>query len=219
MIKVAVTDDHKLVRKSISALINNDFDGIEVMLEAENGLDLLEGLKKIPIDLVLLDIQMPVMDGYETCQILSKSYPEIKVLIVSHLATKESIYKTLNAGAHGYFSKGADPQHLEDAIRGIFNTGFFVEPQLSTMIRDVIFWDKNTVSSEDPLSLLTNREILLITLAAKGLSDEDISEKLSITIRTVQTSRHRIIDKSNARNFLSVILMALKYKYISVEDL
>ena len=118
MIRVGIVDEHLLFRRSMSLLIDS-FKNIKTVLVAENGKIFLEKIVDNPIDVVLLDIQMPVMNGYQTCEKILELYPEVKILIVSQLSTKESIHKVIELGAHGYFTKNSDPEQLENAIRSI----------------------------------------------------------------------------------------------------
>lgn len=94
---IAIVDDHQLFRKSLVLLVNT-FEGVEVVLQAGNGKDFLEQLPGSAVELVLLDIQMPEMDGFETCKILREEYPEMYILIISQLTTKESIHKVMEMG-------------------------------------------------------------------------------------------------------------------------
>lgn len=218
MIKVAVVDDHALVRKGIALFIKS-LKGVEVLIEAENGQDLLKQIQETHVDIVLLDIQMPVMDGYEACQILVQNFPGVKVLIMSHLVNKESIHKALQAGAHGYFSKGGQPKQMETAIRTIQDKGIYFEPGLNALLHEALLWDKKSGYKGNPLSTLSEQEMRIIHLVCKGYDNAEIADHLSINIRTVETHRTRIIDKTEAKNFTSVILLAIKHDCIPIEDL
>ncbi len=218
MIKVGIADDHKLVRKSLCALMNS-FDDISVALEADNGKILLQKLEETTIDILLLDICMPVMDGFEACKAIAEKYPDIKILIISHLISKESIMKAMQMGAHGYFSKNADPEYLESALRSIHESGFYFEPGISSILNEIILDDKRTGRDDNPLNFLTQKEIKLIKLVCRGFNSEEIANILSINIRTVESYRRRILEKTEARNFTVVILMAIKYRYVEHDSL
>ena len=135
MLQIGLVDDHRLFRKSLALLIST-IDNAEVVLQAGNGKELLEQLESIAVDLVLLDIQMPEMDGFETCKQLRKHYPDIKILIISQLTTRESIHKVMELGANGFFSKDAEPEKLEKAIRDIRAKDYFFDDDLASVIRD-----------------------------------------------------------------------------------
>ncbi|RYG49918.1 MAG: response regulator transcription factor [Chitinophagaceae bacterium] len=218
MITVGVVDDHTLFRKSMCALIDT-FEGVRVALEAENGKVLFSKLPATRVEILLVDLNMPVMDGYETCKLLSQEYPEIKIIVISQLASKESILKCIQVGSHGYFSKSADPAYLEKAIRSIHQSGFYFEPGLSPVLNEIILDESRSKKNTDPLCTLTEREMKLVSLTCEGYSSEEIAHRLCINIRTVESHRRKILDKTEARNFTAVILMAIKYKYVAVDGL
>ncbi|WP_296151596.1 response regulator transcription factor [uncultured Flavobacterium sp.] len=220
MLRIGIVDDHQLFRKSLSLLVDS-FDGTKVVLEAENGLQLFEMLEIIPLDLLLLDIQMPQMDGYETCQILRKKYPDIKVLIVSQLATRESIHKVMELGAHGFFSKNSNPEQLELAIMNIYEKDFYFGQELGTVLKEAILWQKNYKIDDHILSTaqISARELDVIKLACREYSSSEIAEKLFISVRTVETHRKRIMEKTQSKNFIGVVLFILKQGLITVEEL
>jgi DNA-binding NarL/FixJ family response regulator len=219
MIKAAIVDDHQLFRKGLVMLVNT-FEGVEVVLEAANGIQLLSDLKNTPVDILLLDIQMPQMDGYKICISVREQFPDIKVLIVSQLNTREAVHKVMECGAHGFFSKNSNPEHLEQAIFNISDRDFYFSHELGAIIREAILWDKN--KQADPTSsqpVITPREMEVIRLACKELSSIEIADKLCITVRTVDTHRKRIMERTNSKNFIGVILYAIKHNLLSVDDI
>jgi DNA-binding NarL/FixJ family response regulator len=219
MLRVGIVDDHQLFRKSLALMINT-FDDTQVVIEAPNGRIFLELLEENPIDLVLLDIQMPEMNGFETCRILQHNYPEIKILIVSQLTTKESIHKIMELGADGYFTKNSDPEQLEFAIKTLHENGFYFGTELGKVLREAILWEKKKPTKPaEVTAALTGREIDIIRMAAHELSSAEIADRLSINIRTVDTHRNRIMEKTHTRNFIGVVLYALRHEFITLEEL
>ncbi|WP_297333385.1 response regulator transcription factor [Flavobacterium sp.] len=219
MLKIGLVDDHKLVRKSLRVLIDS-FDGVGVALEAENGLELLENLKFTEIDVLLLDLQMPVLNGYETCKRVRSLYPDIKVLIISHLNTKEALLKIVEIGAHGYFSKNSDSYSLEKAIHAVNESDFYFDEELNSLAEEAgILKRRPRCYEPEPLVNFSEREIDVIRLACKQFSSNQIADKLCITARTVESHRRRIMERTNSKNFIGVILFAFKQGLIGVEDL
>lgn len=218
MLKIGLVDDHRLFRKSFSLLINA-IEGAEVVLQAENGKDLFEQLETIPVDLVLLDIQMPEMDGFTTCKHLQKHYPDVKILIVSQMTTKESIHRVMELGANGFFSKDADPDKLEKAIRDIRTKDYFFDDDLASVIREAILWEKRLPSNllTSPVSI-TRREMEVIRFACKELTTMEIADKMCINVRTVETHRKRIMEKTESKNFIGVILYAFRHGLLLVDE-
>lgn len=219
MIRIGVVDDHLLFRKSLATLIST-FDHIKVVIEAKNGKDLFDQLREKTIDVVLLDLQMPEMDGFETCKILNSSYPDLKILIVSQLTTKESIHKIMELGAHGYFTKNSDPEQLEFAINCIHEKGYYFGIELGDVLREIIIWQRTASKDADinKKATLSKREIEIISLASKEYNSGEIADKLRIEIRTVETHRKRIMEKTKSKNFIGVILFALKNGYIHLDE-
>lgn len=219
MLRVGIVDDHQLFRKSLALMINS-FENTKVVIEASNGRIFLEMLDDNPIDLVLLDIQMPEMNGFETCRTLQQYYPEIKILIVSQLTTKESIHKIMELGADGYFTKNSDPEQLEHAINTLHENGFYFGTELGKVLREAILWEKKKPTKPaEVIASLTGREIDIIRMAAQEMSSGEIADRLSINIRTVDTHRKRIMEKTNTKNFIGVVLYALRHEFITMEEL
>ena len=219
MLRIGIVDDHKLFRKSLSLLINS-FKGMEVVLDADNGRTFLEKLVDNPIDIVLLDIQMPEMNGFETCKILHLQYPEIQILIVSQLTSKESIYKIMEIGAHGYFTKNSDPNLLETAIRSLDEKGFYFEMEFAHVMREALRWEKDAPERADAADMmLTERELQIIKMAANELNSYEIAEVMCINKRTVEGHKTRIMEKTNSKNFIGVVLYALRNGILMIEEL
>ncbi|AWA30452.1 hypothetical protein HYN48_10340 [Flavobacterium magnum] len=234
MIKVAIVDDHQLFRKSLVLLVNS-FKGVKVISDSENGKVFLETLDQTEVkpDIVLLDIEMPEMDGYETCISLRRNFPEIKVLIVSQLTTKESIHKIMELGAHGYFTKNSDPNQLQHAINSLQKTGYYFGMELGSVIREALLWQNrstidvpNAVEEQAGLQIekidkntLSGREVEIIKLACRELNSAEIGKQLCISSKTVEGHKKRILDKTNARNFIGAIVYAFRNHYLSVDEL
>lgn len=218
MIKVALVDDHQLFRKSLSLLISI-FDGIEGVYDTDDGLAFLEIAKTQLFDVLLLDIEMPILDGYEVCKQLKAINPEVKILIISQLHSKEVIHQIMECGANGFFAKNSPPELLEHAIKSVIDKDYYFDIELASVIREAILWEKKT---NQPLSLikeisLTHREIEIIKMASQEMSSKEIGEILFISNRTVEKHRKRIMEKTNSKNFIGVVLFALRRNVISLD--
>ena len=219
MIKIAIADDHQLFRRSLAVLIDT-FDQMQVVLQAGDGNQLLDQLAKIPVDFILLDLQMPNLDGYSTCSIIRSKYPEIKILIVSQLSSRESIFKVMDLGAHGFFTKNSNPEELEKAIVSVQEKDFFFAQELGTVLREALLWDKKRQLPFTPSStVITLREMDVIRMACQELNSSAIAKSLSISTRTVESHRKKILEKTGAKNFIGVILYALKNNLLMVEEI
>ncbi|OYU81227.1 MAG: hypothetical protein CFE23_05535 [Flavobacterium sp. BFFFF1] len=230
MIQVAIVDDHQLFRKSLCLLIDS-FEGVKSIFDACNGKDFFEKLslsESVP-DIVLLDIEMPEMNGFEVCALLRVNYPDIKVLIVSQLTTKESIHKTMELGAHGYFTKNSDPGQLQLAIKSLQEIGYYFGMELGTVIREALLWQKKAspssnskkkkYKSEEEKEKLSSREVEILKMACKEYNTSEIAEKLCITVKTVESHRKHILEKTSAKNFIGAIIFALKHEYFTYAQL
>lgn len=219
--RVAIVDDHQLFRKSLAHLVNS-FEDIEVVLQAGNGREFLDQINTIPVDLVLLDIQMPEFDGFQTCKVLREEYPDLFILIISQLTTKESIHKVMEMGAHGFFTKNSDPEQLEQAIRSVKDKGYYFGNELGSVLREALLWEKkanqSTTVFEDTVQL-SAREIEIIKLASRELSSKEIGDTLNIASSTVDTHRKHIIGKTNSKNIVGAVIYALKRNLIQLNEI
>lgn len=220
MIKVALVDDHQLFRKSLSLLLSS-FEGIDIIYDTNDGLAFLKFAETEDIDVVLLDIQMPILDGYEVCKRLKLINSKIKILIISQLSSKEAIHQIMECGANGFFTKNSTPELLEDAIRNIVERDYYFDIELGAVIREAILWDKKVHNNLD-LTVqfhLTAREIEIIKMACVEMSSKEIGDKLCISHRTVEKHRKHIMEKTDSKNFIGVILYALKINVISLDEI
>ena len=217
MIKVAVVDDHQMFLVSLTMLLDS-FKGMKVVISSQNGQQLLDNIKSLSPDVILLDIHMPHMNGFEICLAVSSSYPHIKILMLSHSDSKHHIQKAIVNGAHGFFTKNSDPQELKAAIEKINDNGFYFANDLGSVMRDTLE-NRTNFNVTESRSKFTLRELQIIKLAAREYSSSEIAAKLYINVRTVDSHRKRIMERTSSKNFLGVVLFALKNNYLDLEDL
>ncbi|KIX22059.1 hypothetical protein SY27_05160 [Flavobacterium sp. 316] len=219
MIKIALIDDHELFRKSLSTLLSLSID-FDVVYDTDDGLAFLEYIKDNNVDIVLLDIQMPILNGFELCKRLKIIKPEIKILIVSQLNSKEVIHHVMTCGANGFFSKNSSPNLLENAIENTIENDYYFDDELGVVIKDAILWEKREgyVLDLSESIYLSEREIEIINMACVEMSSKEIADKLCISTRTVENHRKRIMEKTHTKNFIGVILFALKINAITLDN-
>lgn len=224
MIKIAIVDDHQIVRMGLKNLLDATRK-FEVIIQAENGLDFFEKFEKTSekIDVILLDLQMPIMDGFETCEKIKNKFPQIKVIILSQIGTKESIKNVLKAGANGYLTKNTDSKTLEIAIDRVYKEDYYFDMKLSDVIReamlikdDILIEDVNNKISD---RLLSDREIEIVELISKEFNTGEIADKLCLNYRTIESHRKRIMTKVGAKNFIGVVIFAIKNGLINIENM
>ena len=219
MLKLALVDDQKLFRKSLAALLGT-LEGVEVIYESGSGKDFLSFLKENKdVDIALLDIQMPEMDGYTLCGKVLNTHDTIKILMISQLSSKETIRHVMQSGAHGFVTKNSEPEQLELAIRNLNTTGFYLGPELGSVLKDLMLFQQGGNELQPDSDFLSDREKEVIRLICQGKSSAEIAEELFIHQRTVETHRQRMINKVGAKNFIGVIVFALKHNLLDVEDL
>lgn len=208
MIKLALADDQNLFRKGMSMLLR-ELEGMEVTLECANGKDLLKAIAVVPVDIVLLDLEMPVMDGVETMKRMRTDHPEVKVVVLSMHSEEKFIVHLMELGANGYLLKTAEATEVETAIRSVAESGYYFSDMVSqVMLQGLVKKDKvqpyfNVV---DPLS---DREIEVLKLICAEKTTPEIAELLFLSPRTVEGHRNNILLKTGARNVAGLVVFAM----------
>ncbi|HOY28265.1 MAG TPA: response regulator transcription factor [Flavobacteriales bacterium] len=208
MIKLALADDQNLFRKGMSMLLR-ELHGMEVTLECANGKDLLKAIAVVPVDIVLLDLEMPVMDGVETMKRMRTDHPEVKVLVLSMHSEEKFIVHLMELGANGYLLKTAEAAEVETAIRSVAESGYYFSDMVSqVMLQGLVKKDKvrpyfNVV---DPLS---ERELEVLKLICAEKTTPEIAEQLFLSPRTVEGHRNNILLKTGARNVAGLVVFAM----------
>lgn len=196
--RIVIADDHSMMRHGLRRIIEENA-GLEVIGEAGDGLELLELLKTVVPDLVILDMSMPKIRGIDAINEIKKRYPAVKVLVLS--MHKEYLCRALSAGASGYILKEDADRELFSSIEHIRHGRTFISPRLADQLVT------ETVLCTD--SGLSTRETEILRLIAGGRTNREIAEVLSISIRTVESHRARIMDKLDLKNVADLIKYAI----------
>jgi len=205
-IKVLIADDHQLFREGISNLLFTS-DTIEVIAQAENGLEALEKVKHFKPDVVLLDIAMPEMNGIEACKRLKKGFPDVKIITVSMHSDKQYVKGVLEAGADGYLLKNCTLRQLTDAIHSVHDGKKYLSQDITDL---VISGYLTPSSSDDEYDKLSEREKEIFLLFAEGKSTKEIGDKLFISVKTVGTHKQNILEKLDLKTNADMVKFALK---------
>jgi two-component system invasion response regulator UvrY len=212
-IQVAIADDHSLLRNALAKLINT-FEGYTVVMEADNGRDLCDKIEKNVLpDIVLLDLNMPQMDGFETTQWLHKKYPHIKVLTLSMLSDERSIIKIFRLGAKGYLLKNADPDELKEALDSVNDKSVYLSEYVSGKLVSGLHNDADADSKE---AVLNEKEREFLRWACSELSYKDIAEKMFVSPRTVDDYRQNLFNKLKVHSRVGLVMYAIKNKIVEV---
>lgn len=208
VIKIALIDDHNLVRKAIAGFIDA-FPGCKVVLQAESGKDMIEKINPAMLpDIALLDINMPDTNGYGAAEWLRKSYPQIKILILSMHDADLAMFRLLQFGVRGFLNKGIDPSDLERAIKTTMATGFYYGPTTGKLLELLKTGEGNTpVASR---LALTDNEIRFLELASTELTYKEIALKMKLSPRTVDNYRDSLFDKLDVKTRTGLVLVALR---------
>jgi len=210
MIRVFLVDDHPIVRDGIRSLLERE-PALQVVGTAGNGQELLDQLLTVPADLVLMDVNMPVLDGYATALRLREEYPDVRVLALSMQAEELYIGRLLEAGARGYLLKSAGKEEILHAIRQVMDDKLFLCSEIGlAMLHKVLHWNGGG-AAETPKKndLLSKREMEVLQLIAEGLTNAEIADRLFTSKRTVETHRQNLLEKTQAKNTAALVKMAL----------
>jgi DNA-binding NarL/FixJ family response regulator len=206
MIRVFIVDDHAILRRGIRDVLT-DAEGIEVVGEAQEYSELRSKMRTVPIDILLLDVNLPGKNGIDILKALREENPRLKVLMLSMYPEDQYAVRALKAGAYGYLNKASAPEQLLDAIAQIMAGRKFITPDIVQSLAD------NLVSAgeELPHSRLSDREFQTLRLMASGKRLTDIAVALSLSPKTVSVYRARILEKMGMTNNAELTRYALKH--------
>ena len=211
--QVVVTDDHTLMRNALARLIAS-FENYAVIFEASNGRDLIEKIQTnlIP-DIILLDINMPEMDGFETAKWLTKNFPQIKVLALSMQSDESSIIRMLRLGAKGYLMKNVEPEELNLALESVIKKDFYLSETVSGKVISGLHQDYH--QPLEPVMLL-DKEKDFLRLVCTELTYKDIAEKMFVSPRTVDDYRNTLFEKLKVHTRMGLAMYAIKNKLVEI---
>ena len=214
--KIFIVDDHSLFREGIKLLIEQEELG-EIIGEAENGKEFIERLDQCQPDLVLMDIQMPVMDGFIATKKALNKNPLLKILVLSMYADKENYTSMISAGVMGFVLKTAGKSEFENAIKTVANgDNFFSAELLRNMVTNI---EDDVNQTLNPLRNdlnLSEREYQVLKGFCRGLTPTELADELCLSIKSIEAYRSRLLQKTNTRNTINLILFSIKHKITSI---
>ena len=212
---IAIADDHLLIAKAISSIVEQ-FSNFEVLYEVENGQVLQEKFKlpkNVP-DIVLLDISMPVMDGFTTAAWLREKHPEVLIMALSVQDDDESLIKMIKSGARGYLHKNVHPAELEKALEALVTKGMYYPDWATSRVFSKIAGNEN---NPDILPIaVSEREKEFLQYAATELTYKEIGEKMFCSSRTIESYRDNLFEKTGLKTRVGLVLFGIKNKLISI---
>ena len=213
MIRILIVDDHALVRMGIRRLLE-DLPDMEVIGEAESGERALTMVKAHQPDVVLLDMKMPGIDGWEVTRRLTKSSPKVKVIAVTAVCTDTFPGRVLQLGAMGYLTKESGADEMASAIRKVYRGERYLSAEIAQKLAISSLEDRE----ETPFMRLTEREMQVALMITQGIGVQTISEKLFLSAKTVNGYRYRIFEKLNIKNDVELTHLAWRYRIIERPD-
>lgn len=210
MIKVAIADDHQLVIDGIRLMLESEAD-MQLRMTALDGQLLLDKIAHQNVDVVLLDVNMPKLNGLETCKQLRSLYPELKILGLSMMKEVSLIKLMLQNGANGFLLKNAGKDEVVEAIRKVSEGGNYYSAEVSQIVMNSLNPSTSKQSLTSPFPQLSRREKQVLQLIVDEFTTAEIAEKLFISFGTVETHRRNILSKLGARNTAGIVRIAIEY--------
>ena len=212
-IQIMMADDHMMVREGVKALLEIDGD-IKVIAQANDGVECLKILEEVSPDVLLLDINMPKLDGLAVLETIKRTKPELKVIVLTIHNEGEYLYSAYEKGANGYVLKDSGSDVLKRAIRVVYQDEQYIEPILIPKLRERIEDKKNPEKKEDRLS---KREFEILKLVALGMYNKEIADRLSISEKTVKNHMSSIFRKIKVSDRTQAAVYAIRHNYVKLD--
>ncbi|RXK60028.1 response regulator transcription factor [Lacibacter luteus] len=219
-LKIAIVDDHNLFRKGLIKLISlgDKENKYSILFEAENGNDLKDKLKsKSPPDIILMDIDMPDLNGYEAVDWLRKYHPDISILVVSMFETEEPIMRMLRMGVKGYLSKDIEVEDMHQALEAIANKGFYYSDLVSgIMAQNIQSTNPEIRLKQGSALILTENEREFLKLACTELTYSQIADRMNLSPKTIDGYRESLFQKFQVKSRVSLAMYAVKNNLVKI---
>jgi DNA-binding NarL/FixJ family response regulator len=216
MIKIAIIEDLPIILEGTKVLINQ-IDDFKVIAEFENGKQFLDHLSTIEPDIVLTDIDMPVMDGISATRMAISLFPELKVIALSMHNDYKYYYEMITAGAKGFVLKQSSVEELEEAIREVHKGGsYFSKDLLHGVIMGMQNIEDEIVKEKKELLKLSDRETEILQNICKGLTNKELADKFFLSVRTIESTKARLMKKTNVKNTAGLIIWSIKNNIVSI---
>lgn len=208
-IKIAIADDYKIFREGLKVGFSAD-DNLEVIMEADNGEDLLKALETTTPDVIIMDLKMPIMDGMEATKAVRKKYPAIKVLVVTMYDDDKFIIHLMENGANGYLLKNTEPDEIIKSIYAVQENGYYFNDVVNKALLKKLVLKNNLKPSFNQNVELTERELEVLKLICEEKTAAEIAKLIFLSPRSVEGIRQRLIEKIGVRNTAGLVMFAVK---------
>ena len=209
IIKVAIADDHKIFRKGVILSLRN-YTNIKFIFEAENGDELIKNLPGNEPDVILMDLRMPGKDGIETTKIISKQYPQIKIVVLTMYDDEKFVYHMMENGANGYLLKNAEPQEIRRAIMDVYEKGYYLNNFVNRILLKRSHARQKVVPSLNSEITLNDKERDVLRFICMEFTAQEIAQKMEISARTVEAIKDRLMERFGSRNTAGLVFFAVK---------
>ena len=213
IIKVAIADDHKIFRKGV-ILSMRSYANIKFVMEAENGEDLVEKIPGASPDVILCDLNMPIKDGIDATKIITKNFPNIRVIILTMYEDERFVGHLMDCGAAGYLLKSTDPTEIKRAIMDVMRTGFYLNPFVNKVLIKKNYGKQKFNPSLSSEVVLNDREKEVLTLVCMEFTASEIASKMDISARTVEAIKDRLMERFGVKNSVGLVFYAMKNQLI-----
>ncbi|MCP9750216.1 response regulator transcription factor [Ferruginibacter sp. HRS2-29] len=212
-IKVAIADDHKIFRKGV-ILSLRPYANIRFVMEADNGEDLIQKVPDSLPDVILCDLKMPIKDGIDATKVITKNYPNIRVIILTMYEDERFVGHLMDCGAAGYLLKSTDPAEIRRAIMDVMRTGFYLNPFVNKVLIKKNYSKQKFNPSLTTEVVLSDREKEVLTLVCMEFTATEIAQKMSISARTVEAIKDRLMERFGVKNSVGLVFYAMKNQLI-----
>lgn len=212
-IKIAIADDYKIYRDGLKVGLSSD-ENLEVILEADNGEELLQGLATHSPHIIIMDLKMPIMDGMEATKEVRKKYPDIKILVVTMYEDDKFIIHMMENGANGYLLKNAEPDEIIKSIYTVHENGYYFNDLVNKALLKKLVLKNNLKPSFNQNIELSERELEVLKLICEEKTAAEIAKEIFLSPRSVEGIRQRLIEKIGVRNTAGLVMFAVKHNMV-----
>ncbi len=213
MINVILVDDHEVFREGISKILG-DVPGIKVLGQARTGEEAVQMMRKMHPNVVVMDVKMPGIGGFEATRKLLRIDPDLKILVLTTCTNDTYPARLLQLGAAGYLTKGSNTEEMVQAIRAVHSGQRYISPEIASQLAFRHVTDKE----KTPFESLSERELQVMVMITKGSKVQDIAEELNLSPKTVNSYRYRIFEKLGLKNDVELTLLAIRHGLLDSES-
>ena len=216
-VKLAIVDDHKLFRKGLISLIEMVSGNYVILFEADNGLELQQKIDKSNLpDMVLMDVNMPGMDGFESVEWLQDHYPDVKILVISMLEKEETIVRMLKLGVKGYLCKDVEPKELQEALEAIEKKGFYYTDFITGKLVHSLQSGYPGAREDVGLNKMNDREKEFLQFACSEMTYSQIADKMFLSPKTIDGYRNSLFEKLHVKSRVGLVLCAIRHGWVNL---